>query len=87
MLRTLLALIVPPEIFTMKRANYIAEIDADELAARMAEAVLRIKRPPGKSAKEALADTPADWGPAFQRGATAAMEYWRECIQKMQQTS
>lgn len=58
----------------------IATIDERELAIRMTEAALGIKRPPGKTTVECLNSFPADWGEAFHRSARAAMAYWRECI-------
>lgn len=62
------------------KPSFVAEIDADELAVRMAEAVLRMKRAPGLTPAQAVESMPADWGPAFRRAASAAMEYWQECI-------
>lgn len=62
------------------KAKYIAPIDERELAVRMAEAAIGIKRPPGKNLDECLASFPADWGAAFHRAARAAMGYWQECI-------
>lgn len=58
----------------------IAAIDEGELAVRMAEAAIGIKRNPGWTTEEALANMPADWGEGFRRAASAAMEYWRECL-------
>lgn len=66
----------------MKPSKYLAEIDEGELAIRMAEAALRIKRAPGKNTEETLASFPADWGQAFLDSARAAMEYWKECLEK-----
>jgi hypothetical protein len=60
--------------------KFIAEISEGELAVRMAEAAIGIKRPPGKNVDECLASFPADWGEAFLRAARAAMNYWGECI-------
>lgn len=62
------------------KAKYIAEISEGELAIRMAEAAIGIKRPPGKTVQECLDSFPADWGDAFGRAAKAAMNYWAECI-------
>jgi hypothetical protein len=62
--------------------KFVAEISEGELAIRMAEAAMGIKRPPGKSVDECLASFPADWGDAFLRAARAAMGYWGECIDK-----
>jgi hypothetical protein len=76
-----------PDTLAKAKTKYIAPIDGEELAARMAEATLGLKRPPGKSATEALDSAPADWGFAFRRGAKAAMDYWRECIEAANRTS
>ncbi len=62
------------------KAKYVAEISEGELAIRMAEAAIGIKRPPGKSTQECLDSFPADWGEAFLRASKAAMKYWAECI-------
>lgn len=66
----------------LKKANakYIAAIDEGELAIRMAEAALNMRRPPGMTTAEVLAAFPADWGQAFHDAARAAMIYWSECI-------
>lgn len=69
------------------KAKFIAPIDEGELAIRMAEAAIGIKRPPGKTTAEVLDAFPADWGEAFHRAARAAMEYWRECIEAAQRPS
>lgn len=63
----------------------IAVIDEGELAIRMAEAAIGMKRPPGKTVAECLASFPADWGEGFGRAARAAMEYWRECVEAAQE--
>lgn len=60
--------------------KYIIAINEGELAIRMAEAAIGIKRPPGKTTAEILASFPADWGEGFHRAARAAMLYWQECI-------
>ena len=62
------------------KRKYVAEINEGELAVRMAEAAIGMKRPPGKSLEECLASFPADWGEAFLRASRAAMNYWGECI-------
>lgn len=69
------------------KAKYIAPISEGELAIRMAEAAIGMKRPAGKSVDECLASFPADWGQAFQRAARAAMTYWGECIDGANQPS
>ncbi len=70
-----------------KSAQFIAAIDPAELACRILEASAQIKRPPGKSAAACLADLPEQDCADLMRGATAAMEYWRECISGLQRTS
>lgn len=65
----------------------IAEIDPAELAVRIVESSSNLKRPPGKTARECLGDLPAKDREDVMRAANAAMEYWRECIQKMQRAS
>ena len=65
---------------TRVKAKYLAEINEGELAIRMAEAAIGIRRPPGKTIQECLDSFPADWGEAFSRAANAAMNYWAECI-------
>jgi hypothetical protein len=71
----------------LSRAKYIIEIDEKELAIRMAEAAIEIKRPIGKSVQQCLDSFPADWGEAFLRAAKAAMNYWSECIDDASQRS
>ncbi len=72
---------------TIAKAKYVAEINEAELAIRMAEAAIGMKRPPGKSTQECLDSFPADWGEAFGRAAKAAMTYWAECIDVANQPS
>ena len=67
--------------------KYVVEIDEGELAIRMAEAAIRIKRPPGKTTAEVLDAFPADWGEAFRRAARAAMAYWKELIDEANRTN
>lgn len=69
------------------KTKYIAEISEGELAIRMAEAAIGIKRPAGKNVQECLDSFPADWGDAFGRAAKAAMAYWAECIDGANQRS
>lgn len=60
-----------------------AEIDPAELTLRIAEACIGIKRPPNKSAKEALAELHAaepEIIGGFNRAAIRAAEYFVECI-------
>lgn len=72
---------------TKSHTKYIAPISEAELACRIAEAAVGIKRKPGLSAEEAIATMPHDWGPAFRNAARAAMEYWSECIQDANRTN
>lgn len=62
-----------------------AEIDATELTLRIAEACLGMRRPPGRSAKEALAQLRAihpETVASFDKAAIRAAEYFVECINK-----
>jgi hypothetical protein len=67
--------------------KHIAAIDPVELAIRMCEASNNLKRPPGLTARQALDAMEDDSRDGWTRAANAAMEYWRECIQQMQQTN
>lgn len=61
------------------------EIDSAELTLRIAEACLGMKRPPGMSAKAALAQLRAaqpDIIAGFDRAAIRSAEYFIECINK-----
>lgn len=62
--------------------KFITPIEEDELICRMIEAGAGIKRPPGATAKEALARVETGDLILFKRAARAAMDYWRECIEK-----
>ncbi len=68
----------------MKNPALIAEISEAELAVRMCEANYGIKRPPGLSAEEALAAMDQECRDGWRRSVTAAMDYWRECIEAAQ---
>ena len=60
-------------------------IDRAELTLRIAESCIGIIRPPGKPAKDCLADLRAsqpDIISGFDRAAVRAMEYFVECINK-----
>jgi len=65
----------------------VAEIDSDELAVRMLEAMLETKRPAGLTATQALEDVDQSHRDSLRRAVRAAMEYWGECISKMQSTN
>lgn len=62
------------------KRKFVAQIDEGELAIRMAEAAIGMKRPPGMTQAEVLDAFPTDWGEAFHRAARAAMVYWKECL-------
>ena len=57
----------------------IAEIDEAELACRIAESVLGMKRPAGATAQQAVVSASRD-GVDWRKGARAAMKYITECI-------
>lgn len=77
----------PDQAKSKAKTLFFGEVNEGELAVRMCEAALEIKRPPGMSLAESLDAMPADWGPAFLRAAKAAMTYWQECLQKASQPS
>ncbi len=61
------------------------EIDSAELTLRIAEACLGMRRPPGLSAEDALAQLRAaepEHVAGFDRAALRAAEYFTECINK-----
>lgn len=61
------------------------EIDSTELTLRIAESCLGMRRPPGMSAKDALAQLRAaepDHVAGFDRAAQRAAEYFVECFNK-----
>ncbi|BBZ94289.1 hypothetical protein BRDID11004_48080 [Bradyrhizobium diazoefficiens] len=68
-----------------KVSKTIAAVSEAELTLRLVEAIHGIKRPPGLSAEQALATMPEETQARWQKGARAAMTYWFECIQQMQQ--
>jgi len=62
-----------------------AEIETAELTLRIAESCLGMKRPPGMSAEDALAQLRAaepEHIAGFDRAAFRAAEYFIECINK-----
>ncbi len=65
----------------------IAEISEGELAIRICEAINHAKRPPGSTAAQVLNAMDNESRDAWRRGARAAMEYWRECIEQSQRVS
>lgn len=68
-------------------AKFVAPIDAMELAVRLAEALNGMKRPPGATAAESFFTIEKESADAYMRAATAAMDYWRECINEMQRAN
>lgn len=73
------------------RRNILAiEIPRDELACRIAEKVLEVKRPAGMDSEAALADLDQQRpGTArlFQRAADTAIAYYVECVNAARQPS
>jgi hypothetical protein len=62
-----------------------AKIDSAELTLRIAEACLGMRRPPGMSARDALAQLRAsepEHIAGFDRAALRAVEYFTECFNK-----
>jgi hypothetical protein len=72
---------------TARKLHSIAEISEAELAVRMCEASYQIKRPPGSTAQQALNALEDDSRNGWLRAASAAIEYWRECIEQSQRVS
>ena len=70
-----------------KKLAFITEISEAELACRMCEASYQLKRPSHLTAKQALDAMEDDSRNGWRRAARAAIEYWRECIEKGQQVS
>ena len=70
-----------------RRLIGIAEIDEFELTVRMIEAAGKMKRPPGKTAREALGASDSETVGSFRRAARAAMLYWQECVETMNKVS
>lgn len=73
-----------------KRTLLGIEIPRDELACRLAEAAMGVKRPAGATVQQAFAqmamidpDQPARW----RRAANAAVLYLHECINTARQPS
>jgi hypothetical protein len=67
--------------------KFVTPINAMELAVRLAESLNGMKRPQGSTAAQAFFSMEKDSGDAYMRAATAAMDYWRECINLMQRTN
>jgi hypothetical protein len=75
------------DIAAKTEKKYITPIDACELAVRLAESYNRMKRPPGASGAAAFFSMEQEAQDAWMRAATAAMDYWRECIKNLQRPS
>lgn len=58
----------------------LAEVDPCELAIRIIEASSQLRRPPGKTPRELLAQLSADDRETTMRGAEAALIYMSECF-------
>jgi hypothetical protein len=67
--------------------NTIAAISEAELAIRLCEANYGLRRPAGLTAEQALDAMEPECRDGWRASARAAMEYWRECVQGMRQTS
>ena len=65
----------------------IAEIDPNELACRIAEACMNIRRPAGVSAKQALDSLDQEAAIDFRKAARSAATYIAECINSGSQPS
>lgn len=70
-----------------KTAALIAEIDEAELAVRILEAFLWIKRPPGTTAEQALKTGHITTCNGARNAALAAMKYITECVNRGSQPS
>lgn len=64
------------------KAVFVAEIDEEELACRILENFLNIRRPPGVTAKQLLEGAHDTTYDGARRAARAALEYYAECIKK-----
>lgn len=68
----------------------VAEIDQDELAVRLMETAIGLKRPPTERRppreilNEAIRELPRDASFQFDLMSRRAIEYFRECIEKAQ---
>jgi coenzyme F420-reducing hydrogenase delta subunit len=68
-------------------ASSITAISEAELTCRIVEAAANIKRRPELTAEQLVASMDEEDRIRWTATARAAMEYWRECIQQMQQTN
>lgn len=66
--------------------TYVAQLDEDEMIVRYIEASEGLRRPPGVSAVDALAQLggSSDELLRIRKGLRAVMAYWREQIASMQ---
>ena len=72
---------------TARELHSIAEISEAELAVRIGEAMVAMKRRRGSTAEQALDDLDRHFRIAVLNAARATMEYWRECIEQSQRVS
>lgn len=75
-----------------RRADFIAEIDEDELAVRLMECSIGLKRPDvATPARQILEDARLAFPPGhtflFDAMARVALEYFRECIREARRPS
>ncbi len=57
------------------------QVNQIELACRIMETCVGIKRPPGKTASEAMRDVPTEHRITFVKAADAAIAYLMECVE------
>lgn len=62
------------------KKKYIAAISEAELAVRLCEAFIGMKRPTGATAEAALTHMDDEARERWQKVARTAMAYWSECI-------
>jgi len=68
------AVAAPPSPKTL----LVIEFDREELACRIAEHCMGMKRPAGRTPKQALSQFPPDIRDGFYRAATASLAYLQE---------
>lgn len=65
----------------------VGEIDGDELATRLCEAINGFPRPAGATGNQAMEALDEIDRNMWRCGANAAMRYWAECIANSQKTN
>lgn len=65
-----------------KSAALVGTVDEAELCCRMLEAAQNMKRPPGATAREALAGLDPESRAWIRRQAVAALTYMSECFSR-----